>query len=277
MGKYLVAGGIFLLWVAWLFLLIFGAEYGLFFSEADNTNYARSGAFGDSFGVIASLMTTIAAVGVYMTFSSEVKARRRQDFENNFFTLLGNLESISSQLALERTRRDDEGSFRASYGKLQRMGRAKVVRTHRGPQAMTVILYVLRDKLEPSGYRDIKTVARAYQQTFDKYVGILGRYFRSLYHIYRLIDDSIDIDKMYYARIVRAQLGNTTLCLLGYNLIVGEGRFKFKKLAQKYSILHNLHREGLDEWASAELEFFLRKLHPHTFRFDPIAPVTYDD
>ena len=56
-----------------------------------------------------------------------------------------------------------------------------------------------------------------------------------------------------------------------------EPRHKFKLLAAQYSLFHNLHRENLDEYESAELAFFQRKLPASAFRFEPIAPVTYDD
>lgn len=95
--------------------------------------------------------------------------------------------------------------------------------------------------------------------------------------MYRLIDEDCPNNKQYYSRIVRAQLSNSELCMLAYNCIVGEGRFKFSKLVSKYSVLHNIHREGLDEYSRAELAFFIRKLPAESFRFDPITPITYDD
>lgn len=275
--RALIASGIFGLWLLWLWLLLYGDSSGLFFDKETNSTFSASGAFGDSFGAIASLMTTIAAVGVYLTFSSESEARKQKTFEENFFSLLRNFESIVAQTRMERTIRDQQSTFKATYHKLDRAGKAKVERTHHGRHALAIILYTIRNNLQPDQYKNIKQVARAYNNSFDKYVGSLGHYFRSLYHIYRLIDTKCPKDHEQYSRIVRAQLSNPELCLLAYNCTVGEGRTKFKKLVVQYSVLHNLHRVGLDPHEEAELDFFVRKIPEGAFRFEPIKPVTYDD
>jgi hypothetical protein len=258
-------------------LLLYAPAWAPFLAAQEDGRFAGSGQFGDSFGAIASFMTTVAAVGVYLTYRSESEAGRTKEFEDNFFTLLRNFESVTAQLKLGLLVADDSAGFKARYHKLNRIGASKVIKSHEGRTVPHVILLILRDEIGPTGYSDIKTVARAYNKVFDKYVQFLGHYFRSLYHVYRLIEDKCPGDKSHYARIVRAQLSNSELCLLCYNCIVGEGRFKMKKLAAEHAMFHNLHRERLDKYEAAELRFFRRKLPNEAFRFDPITPITYDD
>lgn len=276
-GRWVIASGILSLWFGWIALLLIGPDVGLFFDRTTNDNFGRSGAFGDSFGVIASFMTTVAAIGVYLTYTADVEARRLQAFEENFFTLLKNFESITAQTTIELLVEDEDTHFDATYDRLVSITGSRVVRAHHGRAGLGVILLVIRDKVGSSGYNNSKVVATAYDNTFNHFAGYLGHYFRSLYHLYRLIEERCPGEKMYYARIVRAQLSNPELCLIAYNCIVGEGRFKFQELAVRYSLFHNLHRSGLDNHGIAELDFFTRKLPPEAFRFEPQPPITFDD
>lgn len=222
----------------------------------------------------------VAAVGVYVTFSNEQHARRISQFESNFFTLLKNLESITSQIQMELLQKRKDSTFKAKYPPLLRAGNRITIRYHHGREGLKVILYIIRNDIEPDGYLNIKIVAKKYNETYNRFVHFLGHYFRTVYHIYRLIDEKCPKDddlSYHYARIVRSQLSNPELCLLSYNCIVGEGRYKFRELAEKYAIFHNIHREVIDEYEQSELDFFLRKIHHSAFRFEPIVPITYDD
>ena len=239
--------------------------------------YSRLGPFGASFGPIGTLMATIAASGAFVAFLNDRRARRLEQFESNFFTLLATFESITSQASVFLGKVGDDRKFPFLYEPLSTTANRKVEREFTGRAGLRVILFALRDHITVDGYRDIKRVSLAYEKEFNKYVDLLGHYFRTLHHIFRLIDERGVSDKDYYARIARANLSNAELCLIAYNCIVGEGRFKFRKLAIKYSLLHNLHRKSLDRHAAAELDFFLRKLPDQAFRFEEFPPITYDD
>lgn len=102
-SKILIASSLFAIWIMWLTFLLVKPELTGVFSKF---RYSEIGVFGDAFGVIASLMTTIAAAGVYLTFVTERESRRRQQFEQNFFALLSNLESITGQIAIFRYTKD---------------------------------------------------------------------------------------------------------------------------------------------------------------------------
>jgi hypothetical protein len=270
----IIATLIFTVWIIWfLYLLRYAANQ----PQGSENAYSLMGAFGDSFGVIASLMATLAAIGVYLTYSAEAEARRIQHFESNFFALLRNFESITSQLSIRLTSSEHESELDFDYPELQDICARKTLEVFEGRRAIFVILLLIRERIGLHGYNNIKVVAKGYDYTYSYYAQNLGHYFRTLYHIYRLIEERCPGDKQYYGRIVRAQLSDSELCLLGYNFTVGEGREKFKSLAGKFSVMHNLHHAGLDAYARSELDFFLRKLPPEVFRFEERAPITYDD
>lgn len=270
---------IFSIWVAWAWLLLGPAKYKPgFFQPIQENSFAATGSFGDSFGPIAALMTTIAAMAAYVAFTSDREDRARQQFETNFFTLLANFESITGQTEMYFGKKDNKIKYKSEYRPLERLATRKISREFKGRFAIGVVVLLLRERIGPDGYRNIKVVASGYEKIFDSYVNSLGHYFRTLYQVYRLIDERCPRgDADYYARIVRAHLSHSELCLIAYNCIVGEGRHKFKRLAEKYAILHNLHRQGLDEFAQAELDFFRRKLKDGAFRFEDFHPVTFDD
>ncbi|MDR7153288.1 hypothetical protein J2W40_000082 [Sphingobium xenophagum] len=277
MHRWIVAVLILAVWMGWALLIVIAPENISIFHDESDKNYSSLGAFGDSFGVIASLMTTVGAVGIYMTFVADRDARKIQQFEQNFFTLVGNFESITRTINVPLQKKDKERKFSQKYHKLNRSAQFKTVKNFDGRSALSVILYLIRNEIQPDGYKDIKIVAKAYAKCFDKYVHHLGHYFRTLYQIYKLIDEKCPENKEYYARIIRAQLSNNELCLLAYNCIVGEGRLKFRNYAEEYAVFHNIHQEGLDDYEKEEIAFFIRKIKQSAFRFDKIIPITYDD
>jgi hypothetical protein len=67
-----------------------------------------------------------------------------------------------------------------------------------------------------------------------------GHYFRTLYHLIRLADESAVEDKERYTSIVRAQMSNAELLVLMVNGLSDIGRAKFKPLIEKYALLEPL-------------------------------------
>lgn len=264
-------------WLLWIWLLLSDKIGWIHTPETSNRNpFSVSGSFGDSFGPIGALMATIAAAGFYQAFIRDSEDRKLQKFESNFFTLLNTFESITQQSYMNIGRSKKAKDFKTTYEPLARLANREVTREFHGRRALRIILFSLRSTIRPSGYNNIKVVEKRYNEMYDKWVDTLGHYFRTLYHIFRLID-SCPGDKMYYARIVRASLSQNELCLLAYNCIVGEGRYKFKIFAERYVLFHNIHIHRLNEYEAAELKFFVNKLKPETFRFEKQREVTFDD
>jgi len=88
---------------------------------------------------------------------------------------------------------------------------------------------------------DISIAIEAYDESYPYWQSDLGHYFRNLYHIFRLVDESVlDVkEKEKISRIGRAQLSNFELVLLFYNGLSEKGA-KFKPLIEKYKLLDNL-------------------------------------
>lgn len=81
-------------------------------------------------------------------------------------------------------------------------------------------------------------------RAFDQLRPMLGTYFRTLYNVYRYLDESRYSGKVYYNRIIRSQISDHALIILFYNSLTDRGR-KFQKYIVKYNILDNISREYL--------------------------------
>lgn len=70
-----------------------------------------------------------------------------------------------------------------------------------------------------------------------------GHYFRTLFYLVDTIDrdpETVPERKVYYARVVRAQLSAAELRVLFYNGLAREGRKSFKRLIERYGLLKGL-------------------------------------
>ena len=81
-------------------------------------------------------------------------------------------------------------------------------------------------------------------QFLDRLRPLLGTYFRTLYNVYRYLDESAYSDRVYYNRIIRAQIPDHALSILFYNSLTHRGQ-KFQKYIVKFRILDNLANEYL--------------------------------
>lgn len=149
---------------------------------------------------------------------------KQQRFENTFFQLLANHNSIVNSLDI---RKEHSGTivatgrdcFRTYYNDFK----AQLNRV----QDISTMDYILNT------YTDL---------TFKRFEADLGHYFRNLYHIIKFVDGSDDIDdKKKYVTLIRAQLSSYELVLLFYNCLTFLGEDKFKPLVERYSFLKNLN------------------------------------
>jgi hypothetical protein len=72
----------------------------------------------------------------------------------------------------------------------------------------------------------------------------LAPYFRTLYNIYRYLDESSFSDRKFYSRIIRAQLDDYFLVILYYNSLTERGK-NFQTYISKFDILDNLREDLL--------------------------------
>lgn len=79
----------------------------------------------------------------------------------------------------------------------------------------------------------------AFENIMSSHQGDLGLYFRSLYSIFRFIENAQPTDRQNFALVVRSLLSDYELVLLFYNCLSPKGE-KFKKYAILYALFDNL-------------------------------------
>lgn len=189
-----------------------------------------AGQLGDAFGVLSSLMATLAAVGAWRAVvlqREDKKEARTRAFNDTFFSMLGHLNAIVASTDVpgkvggERVVRESRDAFKSMLTRLR--------------------LGIPSRKSSSGEYReiDLPLIQQAYLKFYDRYENDLGHYFRTVYQICRYVHDS-GVDKDFYFRVVRSQLSNSEQVLIMYNCAVGYGSKKFKPLVDQYGLLHNL-------------------------------------
>lgn len=217
----------------------------------------KAGVFGDSFGILTSLFSGLAFSGMIITIllqreelslqrkeleltRNEIKGQKgemqlqnktllKQSFESTFFQLLGLQQEIINSIDLidttHKTTTSGRDCIKVFYERLQKTW----------------------DKNRPhlAGSNEIERINLTYRDFFDKHQQEIGHYFRSLYHIVKLVDNSDVQDKRLYTNLIRAQLSSFELTLLFYNCISELGRDKFKPYIEKYSLFKNMPQKLL--------------------------------
>ncbi len=125
---------------------------------------------------------------------------------------------------------------------------------------------VLKDLVNSSGLLGIGSkdqLLSKYQDLYDHHDDVLGHYFRNLYNLIRVIDESTELviqdrktkeendeatneERKAYVRIIRAQLSFSELILIFYNSFTEDGD-AFKKYIKKYDLLDNLKAKKLPQ------------------------------
>jgi hypothetical protein len=216
----LLAGFVILSLLAWLAVIV---SSGFGWAPLGPSNFENPGAFGDSFGPLGAVMAACAAWVALQTLKEQRQELSRlslreeeqdakttkNEFERTFFQLLQAWREIQKSVDVDigSVRKNGQDAFRS------------------------IVLYYSR--LTDSG-------EVAWRRTYEKYRNDLGHYFRFLYHIVSFVDGADGVDRYFYVRLLRASLSDAELLLLALNCAYGEGRHKFKKTVEAYSLLHNL-------------------------------------
>lgn len=272
--------GLLALLLIWLFYGL--ASYFLLplLLVCSNADTQKIGQFGDVFGALNALFSAFAfAVLIFTMFLQRRElALQREELEHTRNEIRGQKEQLQAQ-NLTMQRQVFESSFFALLGAYQDIVRMLDVSdlrratTHRGRDCFKyfydafknedgAITYFGREHLSPNkaelvkrlstgpGFLDFmrsrgvtdNNIVQAYVSFFLDHQSDIGHYFRTIYHIYRFIDES-DLpweEKQRFARIVRAQLSTYELLLFFYNGLSPYGYQKFWPLANKYEIFQNL-------------------------------------
>ncbi len=99
-----------------------------------------------------------------------------------------------------------------------------------------------------SAQQMLEFINECYVEFYGQHGNDVGHYFRNLYHVFRFIHTGSgnhrNINPMFYARLVRAQLSSPELLLLFYNCLSVYG-VNFVPYLSTYSILHNMNLDEL--------------------------------
>lgn len=227
-------GCITLVWTA--VVLASGAKINLTGVEWD---FSRTALLGDSFGVVGSIMATMAAVFTFIALDdqrNEVRRlRRRED---------------------DRDKSDREREAEATFFRLLELRNSIVANiTHytgspsgriesNGQQAILKYSKII----QPSSTDSVEQSKERCNKKWYLVEGEMGHYLRLTYHIIKFVSERFDNEfKRYeYVRLLRAQLSNAELKIIAVNSAYGEGAPKMKDYVNKYAILHSLPNEAID-------------------------------
>ena len=201
--------------------------------SSHSEDWGSFGAFVSGIAGTAIALATLVALAV--TFALQARelensrhAVERQIFDNTFFQLLQRFNGIVSSLAIE----------------------VPMLVVHRhitGRRLVERIYKEMRDKypISPPG-EQLEAIVDMHRAVYPKYEPELGPYFRTLYHVFKFIENATltEPEKIAYADIARAQLSRFELALLFYNGLTPYGE-KFKPLIEKYGILKHVNPADL--------------------------------
>jgi len=221
----------------WLWWAIAGVEWFAKLRQgSDGTlTIEQLGQTGDLFGGISALFAALAFMGVaigayYQNKTWRIAERQhvQQSFEPLFFQLLTLHRQIDSELILRRPH-DSGESEQIDLGVAAEMVRDDVS-------------YFWSELVkDPSGNKEFAHAA--YDKLYSRNESTLGPYFRSLYHLFALVDRSRlpEADKHQYAHIARALLSADVLFLLLINCLTERG-LGLKRLVERYGLLKHIKR-----------------------------------
>lgn len=213
--------------------------------------------FGDYIGgIIGSISALIGIVFLYRTYkiqldisSCQERIQRRQQFEDTFFSLLGQQRSIITNIRGKiPIKKGQSFEEKMSYEYVSQL------RHDLAEQLQTL-------NFEPNALAEGKTnilklrVNEIYTDFFLAHAAQLGHYFRHLYHLLKFIQTEREIEKQKYSDLVQAQMSYDELYLIAINGISNYGRKKMLPLLNEFSFLENLAVDD-DEIVRRLIELF---------------------
>lgn len=216
------------LWIAGVLLQGFAATHGWTVASMD---FAVAGAFGDAFGGLSAFMATAAAIGAWQAViyqRQELDSSKAREQE---------LDRISAKRDFETTFFNMMSLFRSTVAEI-RYEAPSTVDIRQGREGLSQILREIRLRAQKDG-----DWQKSFKSVYHVHRDDLAHYFRLIYHIVVFIDQSNIENKMLYIRLLRANISNSEIILIGLNCIFGNGYEKFKPLVERYALLHNISAE----------------------------------
>lgn len=256
-------------WIATIVVFVICTAYIILMYCIFPSDSEKRGQFGDMFGFIGALFSGLAFAGLIVTMlqqredlqnqKDEIKIQRQdleaqtealklqkeeiaqankelkeqnktimlQRFENTFFSMLELQQTIVNELRYELVNVE-----------------------YKGRNVLSVIYKQIKNKAYVDNRLTLEDSIEKYLQCYYTYVfnGILDHYFRYLYRIIKLVDESqclTNVEKYNYLCLLRAQLSKDELLMLFYNGLSDYGNEKFKPLIEKYALFKNIRSEFL--------------------------------
>ncbi|MGN7742553.1 putative phage abortive infection protein [Pseudomonas sp. 22526] len=225
-----------------LIALVSISTYLINFKGPLSSNPEHWGQFGDFLGgVLNPTFSFLALLALLATFSLQVKELRlsSKELKNSADALIKQNQTLEKQ------------NFETSFFQLLKLHNDIILsidlvsdkKTTKGRDCFKIFLKRLEHELNKQNKTtEYKTTYALYFITHEHE---LGHYFRLLYNIIKLINNTENIDKKFYTNIVRAQLSSAELMLLFYNCLSEYGIEKFKPLVEKFSLLKTIPRTTL--------------------------------
>jgi hypothetical protein len=241
-------------------LLVFGVWWafvglsGMGMSLGRTWDFSATAQLGDSFGILSAFMTSMAAIFTYQTLMDT--RRQAEAAERNSALQQQEAERARAEASEERKqaslrdtardkaefRRDSERTF---FGLLDLRLRLLADIQIGSPDSRTTgtdAVAILVSMMRPATYAGTTTnYAENYLKVYRNNINDLGHYLRFTYHIVKFASDNFGRDAYSYVRLLRAQLSNSELILIALNCAHGEGKEKFLKFAERYSLFHNIN------------------------------------
>ncbi|MCG8839051.1 hypothetical protein G1K37_11920 [Tenacibaculum dicentrarchi] len=167
---------------------------------------------------------------------------KQQKFENTFFQLITLFNSIVNSLDLRNNETDviistGRDCFELFYKKLRQYTQNENRTIYREEKKYNL-------DIKSEDYQMPKTpigrTIKAYDNIYKIDKSDLSHYFRTIYHIFKFIENSDITNKKQYTSIARAQLSSYEQILIFYNCLHSNGIEKFKPLIEKHSIFKNI-------------------------------------
>lgn len=221
--------------------------FGVFWFD---TSYAGLSALGDFLGgPLVALWSLAGLMLVYIAFLGQRLQILQQERElrQNTAQLAGQREQLENQNVTLRRQAFENTFFQMLRLHHEIVGTMSYTSPSGGPPYNgRVVLAQILNKLNNTipgvlaGMRAAEGVDVGWERVYEEFQLYLSHYFRNLYHLVKLVDDSDVDDKRRYTSLIRAQLSATEHLLLFYNGVSRYGRDRFKPLIEEYALLENM-------------------------------------
>ena len=267
-------------------------EHDLTLSEKINSE--KFGQFGDFVGGVIGSFWALAGIFLFYKALTE----QREDFSNNKETLILQVNALNQQIDEFKLTRKEQKLSRKVYEEQSKT--LKIQQFESNFYSLLNVYINIKNDLNKDNeyfklisnkishpYNEHESYIVQHEKTVSNYISVyndererLSDYFRSLYRMLQIIDSSPNLnkeEKVFYSKILRAQMSDYELVIINYNSHTYFGE-KVRRFILKYNLLKHLpvfcksdfsYFSNLQENSSLfiftkELDRFLIK-HVHNF------------